>query len=94
MDDKILALLGDRSAQERITERGELLPCQCGGNAELVFHKRGSLLLYKNNLYAVECKKCGMNSTVCVGKETAIRNWNTRAPILSESELKKLEEIL
>ena len=32
MDDKILALLGDRSAQERITERGELLPCQCGGN--------------------------------------------------------------
>ena len=37
MDDKILALLGDRSAQERITERGELLPCQCGGNAELVF---------------------------------------------------------
>ena len=26
MDDKILALLGDRSAQERITERGELLP--------------------------------------------------------------------
>ena len=26
MDDKILALLGDRSAQERITERGELQP--------------------------------------------------------------------
>ena len=94
MDDKILALLGDRSAQERITERGELLPCQCGGNAELVFHKRGSLLLYKYNLYAVECKKCGMNSNVCIGKETAIRNWNTRALILSESELKKLEEIL
>lgn len=94
MDDKILALLGDRSAQERITERGELLPCQCGGNAELVFQKRGSLLLYKNDLYTVECKKCGMNSTVCIGNETAIRNWNTRAPIMSESELKKLEEIL
>lgn len=39
MDDKILALLGDRSAQERITERGELLPCQCGGIAEFVFQK-------------------------------------------------------
>ena len=90
MDDKILALLGDRSAQEQITERGELLPCQCGGNAELVFQKRGSLLLYKNNLYTVECKKCGMSSTVCIGNETAIRNWNTRAPILSESDLKKL----
>lgn len=94
MDDKILALLGDRSAQERITERGELLPCQCGGNAELVFQKRGSLLLYKNDLYTVECKKCGMNSTVFIGNETAIRNWNTRAPILSESELKRLEGIL
>lgn len=91
MDDKILALLGDRSAQERITERGELLPCQCGGNAELVFQKRGSLLLYKNNLYVVECKKCGMNSTVCIGKETAIRNWNTRAPILSVKELEGLK---
>lgn len=91
MDDKILALLGDSSAQERITERGELLPCQCGGNAELVFQKRGSLLLYKNNLYAVECKKCCMNSTVCIGKETAIRNWNTRAPILSVKELEGLK---
>ena len=91
MDDKILALLGDRSAQERITERGELMPCQCGGNAEVVFQKRGSLLLYKNNLYTVECKKCGMNSTVCIGNETAIRNWNTRAPILSAVEMEMLE---
>ena len=90
MDDKILALLGDRSAQERITERGELLPCQCGGNAELVFQKRGSLLFYKYDLYTVECKKCGMISNVFIGNEAAIRNWNTRAPILSDSDLKKL----
>ena len=83
--------MGDRSAQERITERGELLPCQCGGNAELVFQKRGSLLLYKNDLYTVECKKCGMNSNVCIGNETAIRNWNTRAPILSAEEMEMLE---
>lgn len=27
MDDRTLALLGDRAAQERITKRGELLPC-------------------------------------------------------------------
>ena len=91
MDDKILALLGDRSAQERITERGELLPCQCGGNAELVFQKRGSLLLYKYDLYTVECKKCGMISNVYIGNETAIRNWNTRAPIVSAEELEGLK---
>lgn len=65
MDDKILALLGDRSAQERITERGELLPCQCGGIAELVFQKRGSLLLYKNNLYTVEGLKSESNTKWC-----------------------------
>ena len=91
MDDKILALLGDRAAQERITERGELLPCQCGGNAELVFQKRGSLLFYKYDLYTVECKKCGMVSNVYIGNETAIRNWNTRAPILSVKELEGLK---
>ena len=27
MDDIKLALLGDKAAQERLTERGELLPC-------------------------------------------------------------------
>lgn len=27
MDDKTLAMLGDRDAQERFTERVELLPC-------------------------------------------------------------------
>lgn len=35
MDDRTLALLGDRAAQERITERGELLPCPlCAGKAD------------------------------------------------------------
>lgn len=91
MDDKMLALLGDRSAQEQITERGELLPCQCGGNAELVFQKRGSLLFYKYDLYTVECKKCRMISNVYIGNKMAIRNWNTRAPILSAEELEMLE---
>lgn len=36
MDDKTLALLGDREAQERLTAAGVLLPCgRCGGEAEL-----------------------------------------------------------
>mgnify|MGYP005984431131 CR=1 FL=1 len=33
MDDIKLALLGDKAAQERLTERGELVPCaHCKGN--------------------------------------------------------------
>lgn len=33
MDDRTLALLGDRAAQERITERGELIVLDlCGGS--------------------------------------------------------------
>lgn len=36
MDDVKLALLGDRAAQERITARGELLPChRCRGKPEI-----------------------------------------------------------
>lgn len=32
LDDRTLALLGDKAAQGRITERGELLACPfCGG---------------------------------------------------------------
>ena len=37
IDDATLALLGDRAAQERITARGELLPCPLCG-AELRNH--------------------------------------------------------
>lgn len=38
MDDIKLALLGDKAAQERLTERGELLPCaHCKGNGKVSF---------------------------------------------------------
>lgn len=35
LDDVTLALLGDRDAQERITARGELLPCPFCGSEEV-----------------------------------------------------------
>lgn len=51
------AMLGDKEAQRKITERGELLPCwRCGGEAELQeIHTGGK------PVYAVSCKKhhCG-----------------------------------
>ena len=68
---------------EGMRKAGSEIPCQRW--------RGGSLLLYKNNLYTAKCKKCGMNSTVCIGNETAIRNWNTRAPILSAEEMEMLE---
>ena len=38
IDDATLALLGDRAAQERITARGELLPCaHCKGKGKVSF---------------------------------------------------------
>ena len=98
MDDIKLALLGDKAAQERITERGELLPCQCGGRASIRYTGSNSGALgYTCNVYKrsnpgfVMCNKCGLmtrkKSRLC----RAVKDWNTRAPILSESELKKLE---
>ncbi len=30
------ALLGDKNAQNEMTENGELLPCQCGGKAKVI----------------------------------------------------------
>lgn len=63
------ALLGDRSAQERITERGELLPCPfCGGNAEL---KRTSGGYSQNPVtimerWEVRCKnRCTASNSFC-----------------------------
>ena len=38
------------------------------------------------------CPACGLMTRAYKGHEKARLAWNTRAPILSESELKKLEE--
>ena len=69
---------------------GVLVPCwRCGGEAELQeIHTGGK------PVYAVSCKKhhCGAYGCAHQTKKNAVAYWNTRAPILSESELKKLEE--
>lgn len=55
LDDVKLALLGDRDAQERITARGELLPCAwCGGHAqEMRF----------NYHFRIQCESCRIGRT-------------------------------
>ena len=85
MDEVRLALLGDKAAQEAITARGELLPCpRCG--------KAGVLHSIDNckTIYAA-CPSCGLMTRAYKGHKEARLAWNTRAPILSKSEMEMLE---
>ena len=80
------ALLGDHEAAKRLTEAVVLLSCpMCG--------KSGVLHSIDNckTVYAA-CPACGLMTRAYKGHYKARLAWNTRAPILSESELKKLEE--
>lgn len=100
MDDRTLSLLGDCAAQERITERGELLPCPCcGGNARIRYTGNGSGPLgYISNIYMrskpgfVMCDKCGLMTSRNMRSCRAVKKWNTRAPILTPKQIERLEE--
>lgn len=79
------ALLGDREAAKRLTDAGVLLGCPgCGGNEIKECYACGD--------HFVACKMCGWTGPMRNSPTKARLAWNTRAPILSESELKKLEE--
>ena len=80
------ALLGDHEAAKRLTEKGVLLACPMCGKAS-VLHSIDNC----KTVYAA-CPACGLMTRAYKGHEKARLAWNTRAPILSESELKKLEE--
>lgn len=85
MDDITLALLGDHEAAQRVTERGELLPCwRCGGQAKVETLPTGG-----KPIYAVSCKEhnCGAYGCAHQTKEEAIGYWNTRAPVLTPVQL-------
>ena len=87
LDDKTRALFGDRSAQERLTAAGVLLPCPfCGGPGM----DRGF-----NDSWVkwVSCKNCYCDGETAYTKEEAIRNWNTRAAILTQEQLTALERM-
>ena len=87
MDDIKLALLGNKEAAERLTEAGVLLECPfCGGKAMMEYDT------IEPFEWAVFCGDCGVMPTSSEDKQVAALVWNTRAPILNKSELKKLEE--
>ena len=87
-NDVRLAMLGDKAAQERMTERGELLLCpKCKGVGTL--HSVNGF----KSIYA-SCRWCGMMTRGFKTASEAIKAWNTRAPILSAEEMEMLKESL
>lgn len=84
MTDTRFALLGDHAAQERLTERGELLPCP-GCKSENCIAR----FLFRECWY--ECYDCGWKGPSEYDQETARKSWNTRAPILTPEQIKRLE---
>lgn len=97
MTDIQRAMLGDHDAAARLTEQGVLLPCPwCYGAAQMQnVRLKGHLL--KTDFV---CKKCGKIQTFgqyIIGAEgefenpSALRQWNTRASILSAEEMEMLE---
>lgn len=97
MDDVKLALLGDRAAQERITARGEVLPCPvCHGEAKEYGPEDWKPTWYDPDSggdpvnYACDC-----GLTFCIGSydyHETLKEWNTRAQILCAEELERLKD--
>ena len=84
LDEKTLAMLGDRAAQEKLTERGELVSCpSCGADQAMV--------QYCMHDFWIECANCGMMSGFHSSQKIAIVHWNTRAPILTPEQIKRLK---
>lgn len=85
MDDVKLALLGNKEAAKRLTERGEMLPCpKCKGVVTL--HSVNGF----KSIYA-SCRWCGIMTRGFKTASEAIKAWNTRAPILTPEELEGLK---
>ena len=84
MDDIKLAMLGNKEAAKRLTEKGVLVPCPwCNESRKETNNSKLG--------YWVFCLECGANGPTSVNECEARLAWNTRAPILSEREMEMLE---
>ena len=87
------ALLGDKEAARRLTEKGVLLGCpHCGKAAYIsVDPECEPDSMGRKWAYTVVCGTCCATSGLCFSAEMARLAWNTRAPILSAEEMEMLE---
>lgn len=87
------AMLGDKEAQRWMTEKGKMLPCMCGGAAEI-----GTMIDEEGYPFkCIQCKKCrvemqGLEDSEEEEKEL-IKQWNTRPQILTDDEMERLERM-
>lgn len=104
--EKVRAMLGDKAAQDRFTERWELLPCPCcGGEPKMKVQE----VEYGLSGTIIRCNRCALSlfspdkkaelvanaiRNVPIENHTmiGIKKWNTRAPILAPEQVKMLEE--
>ena len=99
MDDVRAALLGDHEAAKRLTEKGyfkasgDLALCRCPfcGSEDVVYERYLHTAGYRWRVVGMECM-ASIDPGHAQQRRTVQQLWNTRAPILSEIELKKLEE--
>lgn len=94
LTDLQLALLGDKEAQDRISQRKELLPCRCShSNVRIFEYKRIPKDMKKDGLKPcyIYCLSCGSETKRCDREEDAIKEWNSRNPILEQDQLEKLK---
>lgn len=99
LSDEKRALLGDQEAAKRLTEKGALLPCMCGGTAGVIRTRKAGVPSGDDGwCVTVKCNACGASLKRWALKkswaeDSARLAWNTRAPILSAEEMEMLEEL-
>ena len=85
MNDIKLAMLGSKEAAKRLTEKGVLLKCPFCGGIPTVKNLAGDCC-------TIKCYRCDTElGGRWLKRNSAIRVWNTRAPILSVEEMEMLE---
>ena len=81
-----LALLGDHEAAKRLTDAGVLVPCPfCNGSADIEYD---TIEPYQ---FVAYCQNCGVYEGTYDTEKQARLAWNTRAPILTPEQIKRLE---
>lgn len=91
MTDIQRAMLGDHEAAARLAEQGVLIPCPfCGEDKELTVKNNFGYRFGNSWMYCYACEGFGPTT---IGEQAARLAWNTRAPLLTQEQIERLEEM-